>query len=80
MLNVVLKGLLFVLKWVETISNLKGRRQKGLNIKKGLNVFASLLKFLWLPILTTLISGINTVSIEKCKNESRSRFQLTLNL
>ena len=80
MLNVVLKGLLFVLKWVKTISNLKGRRQKGLNIKKGLNVFASLLKFLWLPILTTLILGINTVSIEKCKNESRSRFQLTLNL
>ena len=76
MLNVVLKGLLFVLKWVETISNLKGRRQKGLNIKKGLNVFASLL----IPILTTLILGINTVSIEKCKNETRSRFQLTLSL
>ena len=76
MLNVVLKGLLFGLKWVETISNLKGRRQKGLNIKKGLNVFASLL----IPILTTLILGINTVSIEKCKNETRSRFQLTLSL
>ena len=59
MLNVVLKGLLFVLKWVETISNLKGRRQKGLNIKKGLNVFASLL----IPILTTLILGILGITL-----------------
>ena len=43
MLNGLLKGLLLVLQWVETISNLKGKQQTGLNIKESFNVFASLL-------------------------------------
>ena len=54
MLNGLLKGPLFVLKWVETISNLKGTGHKWLNIEEGFNVFGSLLNYygclFWQPL------------------------------
>ena len=70
MLNGLLKGLVFVLKWVE---------RRGEN-KGGFKRLWFSFKLLWLLILTTLILGINTVSIQKFRHESRSRFELILNL